>query len=83
MLMFLYICQALPHFQFTGKVNNWNWEKVYLVVCCRLLVVCGVLLMVCWRLLVVRGSLLVFCGRLLVVWDHLCLFVVVCGHCLF
>ena len=80
MLMFLYICQALPHFQFTEKVNNWNSEKVYLVVCGCLRVACGVLLMVCCRLLVVCGRLLLFCGRLLVVWDHLCLFVVVCGH---
>ena len=39
--MFAYICEALPCFQFMKKLNNWNSEKVYLVVCGRLLVVCG------------------------------------------
>ena len=76
MLMFLFICQAPPHFQFTGKLNNWNWEKVCLVVS-------GCLLVVCVRLLVVCGCLLVVCSRLIVVCDRLCSFVVVYGCCLF
>ena len=69
--MLLYICQAPRHFQFKIKLklNNWNSEKVCLVVC-------GCLVVVCVRLLVV-------CGRLLVVSDRLCLFVVVCGRFLF
>ena len=49
----------------------------FVVVCGRLLVVCGCLLVVCGRLLVVRGCLLVFCGRLLVIWGALWWFVVV------
>ena len=48
--MFIYICQAPPCFLFMKKLNNWNSEKVYLVVCGCLLVVCGRLLVVCGRL---------------------------------
>ena len=55
--MFIYICQAPPCFQFTKKLNNWNSEKVCLVIRGCLLVVCG-------RLLVVSGHLLVVWGRL-------------------
>ena len=39
--MFIYICQALPHFQFMKKLYNWYSEKVYLVVCSFLLIVFG------------------------------------------
>ena len=56
----------------TKKPNNWNLEKVHLVVCGYFLVVWG-------RLMVVCGRLLVVCGCLLVVSDHLSVFVVVCG----
>ena len=31
--MFIYICHAPPHSQFTKTLNSWNSEKVYLVVC--------------------------------------------------
>ena len=31
-MLFLYICQAPPHFQLTEK-SDWNSEKVNLVVC--------------------------------------------------
>ena len=79
MSIFIYICQTPPHFQFTKKINNWNSEKVYLVVCSCLLVVCGRLVVVCGCLLVLCGHLLVVCGRLLVVCDRLCSFVMVCG----
>ena len=70
--MFIYICQTSTHFQLTKKPNNWNLEKVHLVVCGYFLVVWG-------RLMVVCGRLLVVCGCLLVVSDHLSVFVVVCG----
>ena len=60
----LYICQALPHFQFTDKLNNWDSERVYLVSCGCLVVVCG-------YLLVVSSCLLVICGGLLVVYFRL------------
>ena len=63
----IYICQAPLHFQFTKKLNNWNSEKIYLVVCGCLLVVCGCLLVVCGILLVVFEDLLVVCGHLLVI----------------
>ena len=76
--MFIYICQAPPHFQFTKKINDCNSEKIYLVVCGYLFVVCGCLLVVYSYLLVICSHLLVFCGRLMVVCDCLCLFVVVC-----
>ena len=49
---------------FTKNINNWNSEKVYLVVCRYLLVVCSHMLVVCGRLLMVCGRLLVVCGRL-------------------
>ena len=57
------------------KINNWNSEKVCLVVCGCLVVICG-------RLLVVSGRLIVVCGRLLGWWfvfvcTSLCLFVAV------
>ena len=58
--MFAYICEALPCFQFMKKLNNWNSEKVYLVVCGCLLVICGCLLVFCGRLLVVCGGLWLF-----------------------
>ena len=51
MLMFIYICQAPPHFQLMKKLNNWNSEKVYLVVCSCLLVIAGSFwwfVVVCW-----------------------------------
>ena len=60
MLMFIYICQAPPHLQFTKKINNWNSEKFYLVVCDCLQVVCGRLLVV-WDHLC---SFVVVCVRL-------------------
>ena len=53
--------RSLPRFQFTEKWNNWNSEKVYLVVCHCLLIVCGCLLVVCdrlWWFLVVCGCCL-------------------------
>ena len=75
--MLLYICQTPPYFQFTKKLNNWNSEKVYLVVSGYLLVFLGRLLVVCSHLVVVRDSLLELCGRLLVVCGHL---LVVCGR---
>ena len=78
----IYICQAPPHFQLTKKLNNWNLENIYLVVCGCLLVPCGRLQVVCGRLLVVCGRLLVVCGRS-DVCDHLCSFVVVSGRDLF
>ena len=82
--MFIYICQTPPHFQFTRKLNNWNSEKVYLVVCGCLMVFCGRLLGVCVHLLVVCGRLLAACGHLLMVCDGLCSFVLVCdGLCSF
>ena len=70
MSMFIYICQTPPHFQFTKTLNNWNSEKVRLVVCGCLLVVCGRLVVVCSCLLVC-GRLLLVCGRLLVACDSL------------
>ena len=75
--MFIYICQTTLNLQKT--LNNWNSEKIYLAVCGRVLVVCGLFLVVCHRLLVVYGCLLVVCGRLLVVRDRLWWFVVICG----
>lgn len=57
--------KAPPRFQFTKKLDNWNLEKIHLVVC------------VC--LLMVYGHWLVVCGRLLVVCDRLCSFVMICG----
>ena len=77
--MFIYICKAPPYFQFTRKLNNWNLEKVYLVVGGCLLIICGRLLVVFGRLLVACGRLLVVCGRLLLVCDRLCPFGVVLG----
>ena len=65
--VFIYICQALPHFQFVKKLNNWNSEKVYLVVYGCLLVVCSRLLVVCSRWQVACGRLQTVCGGLLVV----------------
>ena len=47
------------------KLNNWKFEKVYLV------------LSEC--LLVVFGCLLVVCGPLLVIFDYLLWFVLICG----
>ena len=49
------------------KINNWNSEKVYLVVCSRLLVICGRLLLVCgrlWWFVVVCWWFVVICGGL-------------------
>ena len=49
------------------KINNWNSEKVYLVVCGRLLVICGRLLLVCgrlWWFVVVCWWFVVICGGL-------------------
>ena len=47
MLMFIYIFQAPPHFQFTKKKKKKRKsENVYLVVCGCLLVVSGCLLVV-------------------------------------
>ena len=63
MSMFIYICQAPPHLKKKKKLDNWNSEKVYLVVCGCLLVVCGPLLVVCGPSLVVCARLLVVCGR--------------------
>ena len=83
MPIFIYICQAPPRLQFKKKLNNWNSEKVYLVIYGCLLVVYGRLLLVSGRLLVVCGRLLEVCGGLLVISDSLCLFVVVCLLCLF
>ena len=39
--MFVCISQGSPCFQFTEKLNHSNSEKAYLVVCGRLLAVCG------------------------------------------
>ena len=82
--MFIYICQIHLISNLQKKLNNWNLEKVYLVVCGCLLVVCGCLLLIygrllviCGRLLIICGRLLVICGCLLVVCDRLCLFVAV------
>ena len=84
MLMFVYICQAPPCFQFTKRINNWNSGKFYLVLFLLWLfagdlwlfvVVCGGLLVVCgrlWWFVVVCGDLWSLAGRL---WS----FVVVCG----
>ena len=58
------------------KKNNWDSEKVYLVVCSCLLVVCSRLLVVSGRLWLFPGGL---CSFVVVCWW----FVVVCGHCLF
>ena len=94
--MFIYICQTPSHFQFTKKINKWNSQKVYLVVCScllvifgRLLVVCGHfmwLLVVCWWFVVVCVRLMVVCGRLMAVCDYLLevcsRLLVVCGHLL-
>ena len=60
--MSMLIGQAPLCFQFTNKLNNWNSEKVYLVVCGCLLVVCGRLLVVCVRSLVFLGGLWSFAG---------------------
>ena len=64
MLMLIYICQALPRFQFTKKLDNSNLEKDHLVVC--------------GCLLIVYSRWLVACGCLLAVCDCLCSFVVIC-----
>ena len=79
-------------FQFIKKLNNWNSEKVYLVLCGGLLVAarslwwfvffcwwfCFRLLVICGRfLVVVCGCLLVIYARFLVVCNPLLL---VCGH---
>ena len=79
-------------FQFIKKLNNWNLEKLYLVLCGNLLVAasslwwfvffcwwfCFRLLVICGRLLVVVcGCLLVVCALFLVVYNPLLL---VCGH---
>ena len=55
--MFIYICQAPLHFQFTKKLNNWKSENFCLVVC-------GGLLVVSDRLLVVSCGLWLFAGGL-------------------
>ena len=65
--MFIYICQAPPCFQ---KLNNWNPEKVCLVICGCLLVVYGHLLVVCGHLLVVCGCSWSFVGGLC--WFVVC-----------
>ena len=44
--MFICLCQAPPYFKFVKNLNNWNLEKVYLVVYGCLVVVCGPLLVV-------------------------------------
>ena len=62
--MSMFICQAPLCFQFTKKLDNWNSEKVYLVVCVCLLVVYGHFLVICGSLLVVRGRLWSFAGGL-------------------
>ena len=67
--MFIYICQTPPHFQFTKKLNNWNSEKVYLVVC-------GCLLVVCSRL---SGGLWLFARSFWSFAGGLCSFVLVCS----
>ena len=54
-----------------NELNNWNSEKVYLVVCGCLLVVCG-------RLLVICGGLRLFAVGLPSFAGGLCSFVVVC-----
>ena len=63
----MFICQAPLCFQFTEKKNNWDSEKVYLVVCGCLLVVFSRLclfagglwwfLVICWWFVVVCGGL--------------------------
>ena len=66
--MFIYICKAPPHFQFTKKINNWNFEKVYVVVSGCLLVVFSGLLGGLWSfaggLWLFAGSLCLFAGGL-------------------
>ena len=50
-LIDVYLHLSLPRFQFTKKIKNWNSEKVYLVICRCLLIVCGSLwwlAVVCW-----------------------------------
>ena len=79
MLMFLYISQTLPHLQFTEKVNNWNSERLYLVVSGRLLVFSNHLLVVCGRLQVVCSHLLVLYGCSLLVFCCLLAVCAVCG----
>ena len=65
--MLMYICQTPPCFQFTKKLNNWNSEMVYLVVCGCLLGVCVCLLVICgglWLFVVVCWWFVVVCGGL-------------------
>ena len=50
------------------KIIYWNFKKVYLVTCGRLLVVCGRLLVLCSHLVVVYGCLLIICGHLWFCW---------------
>lgn len=55
--VYLYLFQTPSHFQFTKTLNNWISEKVYLVICGRLLLICGTLLVVCGRFRVVCDRL--------------------------
>ena len=71
-LIDVYLHLSLPRFQFTKKIKNWNSEKVYLVICRCLLIVCGSL----WWLAVVCWWFVIVCARL--GW-----FVLVCVRCLF
>ena len=73
--MFVYICQTLPHLQFTKK-KNCNLQNIYLVVCSCLLVVCGCFLVVCGHFVVVCVCLLMVCSHLVVVCGC---FLVDCG----
>ena len=68
-----------------NELNNWNSEKVYLVVCGCLLVVCGRLLVICSGLCLFAvvlpsfaGGLLLFTGGLWSFAGGLWWFVVVC-----
>ena len=65
--MFIYICQAPTHFQFTKKVNNCNSQKVYLFA--RLLLFAGGLWSFPGDLWLVAGGfwLLVVFGCLLII----------------
>ena len=88
MLMCIYICQTLPHFQFRNQLNNWIRKMFiwwFVIVCCSFVVSCWWFVViwwrfvVCWCFVVLCGCLVVVCGRLLVVWGRL---MVICG-CLF
>ena len=79
--MFIYICQAPLHFQFTKNINNWNFEMICLVACScwQFVFVCWWFVIVCWQFVLICGCLVVVRHGLLVAYDYLCLFGLVFG----